>query len=180
VAGPELGHVVTSAFPAFALQGGNLFFGSDTSLGPSGVVSLSRPVASPSASKVLISNLPNGKPRLSFRVNGGGDVAAIHSITIDPPAGLRFAGKPRTLAKNVSITGAGVRSLRVSRGRLTFTVTRAKATITIRAKEPTLLESAVLRRQARRKHGRKPILATRIQITQSTGDRTLVTQTNPA
>ena len=179
VAAEAAGTVQTAASPAAALDGQDVFLATQSPLssGP-GVVSLARPIASPTASRVAINGLANGKPQLRFALRSGGNTARVRSFIVELPHGLRFAQNLLQVERDLSIGGAHGRSLRLSRGRLIVTLTSPYATIGLRANWPALLENTQLRKlRASRRATRARNLTVRILIVDATGSTTLVTPT---
>jgi hypothetical protein len=99
-----------------------------------------------------VSGLGSGHPSLSFTVTVPRRAARVAGLTVELPSGLSFigrhAGKRLTVA-GVSVRGARLRSLRLSRGDLAITLGTALPTIAVKIGPAALRESAALRARAR-------------------------------
>lgn len=89
-------------------------------------------VGLPTISRVSLTGVAKGRPTLSFTVARGTRAAALKSVTIALPAGLRFAARRGA----VTVTGAGrVKfSSRIVSGRLQITLASPQAKIGVRIK----------------------------------------------
>ncbi|MGP0052396.1 MAG: hypothetical protein ACLPZR_26640 [Solirubrobacteraceae bacterium] len=92
----------------------------------------------PGLSSVAISGLAGGSPKLSFKLTAGKNAAGLRSFAIKPPAGLSFVSRRvhgRRTVTGVSLTGAKIKSISISRGLLVITLTAPVSSLkaTVRA-----------------------------------------------
>jgi uncharacterized membrane protein YgcG len=94
-----------------------------------------------------VSGLRGGHPSLRFTVSAARHAPRLVGLTVELPAGLSFvghrAGKRLTVA-GVSLMGAAIRSLSLSRGRLVIGLRRAVTRVGVRIGASALEESAAL------------------------------------
>jgi hypothetical protein len=98
-----------------------------------------------------LSALARGVPRLSFTLLAGTRAPGLSSFTIKLPRGLSFAATRRhgrLRVSGVSVSGARVKSLALSRGRLVVTLQRAVRRLSIKLGPRALKETRALRRAA--------------------------------
>jgi uncharacterized membrane protein YgcG len=99
-----------------------------------------------------LSGLARGVPRLSFTLLAGTRAPGLSSFTIKLPRGLSFAATRRhgrLRVSGVSVSGARVKSLALSRGRLVVTLQRAVRRLSIKLGPRALRETRALRRAAK-------------------------------
>jgi hypothetical protein len=98
----------------------------------------------PSASGSL-SGLGNGHPKLKFKVTHGSTAQNISSVSIKPSSGLKFkCVKSGKSCKGLSVSGATVKSAKVSGGQLVITLKTPASSVTVAAKGPAITESKSL------------------------------------
>jgi hypothetical protein len=108
-------------------------------------------VGRPLISSASLSGLARGVPRLSFTLLAGRGAPGISSFTIKLPSGLSFRAvrrQGRLHVAGVSIAGARVKSLALSRGRLIVTLRRAVRKLSIKLGPRALKETSALKRAA--------------------------------
>lgn len=113
----------------------------------------SRPVASGS-----LGGLASGKPRLRVSASRRAGGALLTSLSVGLPGGLSFKGKPLTSRScrhgrhgcGLSVSGAAIKSERVSGGRLVISFASGASHVALAASSPLLLESRSLHSRARR------------------------------
>ncbi len=109
------------------------------------------------------------KPSLSLAL---ADTAAkLNRVTITAPSGLKFVTSAK-LAKDVKVTGATVKSVSLSHGKLIVTLKRASAAIKLKISSAALSETAALERSIAR--GKTKNLRTKVAVT-TTGPAATVT-----
>ncbi len=120
----------------------------------------------PKLSSVSFAGLAGGTPAVSFRLAAGTGAAKLSSFTIGLPAGLGFSGRRRHGAfAGVTVRGAHVASLRLSRGRLVVSLGAPAAALSVRLGPTALTERAGLRSAA----GRRPTRSLGLKLTVSRG-----------
>jgi hypothetical protein len=100
----------------------------------------------PTVSTSSIAGLPGGHPSLRFRITEGRHAPKLTAATIELPAGLSFVGHP---PKGVTLTGATLKSLRLSHGHLTITLRHPVRSLTITIRSTALTESRALKAKAK-------------------------------
>ena len=100
----------------------------------------------PTVSNSGVVGLPTGHPTLRFRITERGDAPKLTAVTIELPAGLSFAGHPTT---GVILTGATLKGLRLSHGRLTITLRHPVRSLSITISSTALTESDALKAKAK-------------------------------
>jgi hypothetical protein len=122
-------------------------------------------------SRGRFSGLRTGRVSLSFRVSAARRGAKLAAVTVELPAGLRFVGRGGRVA-GVVVSGARVRSLSISHGRLVIVVRRAVSMMGVTVKSVALVESAAVRARARA--GKLKSLPLAIVVTDAKARRTTV------
>jgi hypothetical protein len=97
----------------------------------------------PKLSGVSLAGLASGKPSLSFKLVRGSDAPNLKSVTISLPRGLTV--KAKHLGRGISISTPS--RLGLSGGKLTITLKRPAASLSVRIGPEALLESKQLRQQ---------------------------------
>lgn len=100
-------------------------------------------------SRARLGGLGTGHPMLSFRLSATRGAAKLKGVTVALPAGLAFAAPHHRLA-HISVRGAKVKSLALSRGRLVISLKQAVSTVTVVIGRGALSESRTLRAKAQR------------------------------
>jgi hypothetical protein len=135
-----------------------------------------------------LSGLASGKPTLKLRASHASGGPGIASLSIGLPAGLSFnrkglakrhacEGKSRKCtttasARNLSMSGAGLKSASIQGGVLRLTFTHAVGGISLIARGALLVESKALTRRARQH--RVKALSAHLRITEAGGNSTNV------
>jgi hypothetical protein len=86
------------------------------------------------------SGLTTGHPTFTLRIK---TAKAFGTVTVGLPGGLKFV-KSKRLAKEVSTSGASIRSVRIAGGRLVITLKSKVKSITIKTKRGAVSETAAL------------------------------------
>jgi hypothetical protein len=120
----------------------------------------------PKLSGVSLSGLPAGKPALGFRVARRTNAPSLKTLTVSLPGGLTFASKRPV--RGISVTGS--HTLRLSGGKLTITLKRPAATVSVRIAPAALVESKQLQQRART-HKAHPKPRVRVTVTDAGGRR---------
>jgi hypothetical protein len=122
-----------------------------------------------------VAGLKAGHPSLSFRVKVAKGAPKLRALTVELPGGLSFithrAGRGLTV-KGVRVTGAAIKSLRVTHGHLVITLKRPASSLGITLTGAALRESAALRRKAAAHKLKR--LALRIVAENTKGRRTAI------
>jgi hypothetical protein len=88
------------------------------------------------------SGLTNGKPTFTLKVK---TATAFSSVTVSLPSGLKFVKKAaKKLAKEISASGAKIKSVRISRGKLVITFKSKVTSVTLKAKKGLVSETSGL------------------------------------
>jgi hypothetical protein len=101
-------------------------------------------------SRGRFSGLRSGHPALTFKVRTAKGAAKLRALTLELPAGLRFAARRHRVA-GVTVGGARIKSLSLSRGRLTIILRRPVSSLTVTVKSAALAESRSLEARARQR-----------------------------
>ncbi|HEX4008822.1 MAG TPA: hypothetical protein VHX62_02370 [Solirubrobacteraceae bacterium] len=107
----------------------------------------------PAVSSPSVSGLSTGHPSLRFTLTVRRHAPKLTALTVELPRGLSFAGhrvRGRLTVRGVTVRGAKVRSLSLSRGHLVITLRRAVSRLTVTLAPATLKESSALRSSAAR------------------------------
>jgi hypothetical protein len=131
--------------------------------------------ARPRLSKTAAAGLRTGRAGLTFTVTEGKGAAKLRTLTVQLPAGLGFkrhrVGK-KLAVTDVSLTGAKIKSLTLSRGHLVITLRTPVATVAVRLKAGAVSESAAL--EAKAKAGKVKRLRLTVIARSATGHRTTI------
>jgi hypothetical protein len=114
----------------------------------------------PKLSAVSLTGLASRRPALGFKLARGTDAPNLKSVTISLPRGLTV--KPKHLGKGISVSAAS--KLKLSGGKLTITLKRPAASLSVRIGSAALLESKQLQQQARAHKG-NPLAQLRFAVT---------------
>ncbi|MGO9753388.1 MAG: hypothetical protein ACLP22_18140 [Solirubrobacteraceae bacterium] len=109
-------------------------------------------VGKPTASNEAFSGLGNGRPKLSLTLNAGSNAPGLDKVSVHLPSGVSFASKARTLAQGVTGNGRGgthIKSLALSHGTLTITLTSITTSVAITIKRPAITVSSALARKVK-------------------------------
>ena len=136
----------------------------------------------PSARNVSLTGVAAGKPKLRFTLDTDESAAAIRSIKLSLPRGLRFAKQPISLTRGVH-TSAPKQALRSSSSVLTFSLRSPAQPLSVSVVSPALIAQQQLIAQLRhireynRHHLRKRTWTLRIRcaVTDATRHTTPVT-----
>lgn len=140
------------------------------SLNSSGSGSASR---GPAIQKVSLTGLAARRPALSFRLVAGKGSSKLSAFTVRAPAGLRFTEHKlhgRQRVSGVSVTGAKVKSVSISRGQLVVTLRKAVASLSVKIGRQALSETAAL--QTKAKSGKLKSLGLTVIVRNAAGRRT--------
>lgn len=113
--------------------------------------------ATPAAVKPTLSGsasgLTNGKPTFTLKVKTG---TAFSSATVSLPSGLKFVKtSAKKLAKKISASGAKIKSVRISRGKLVITFKSAVTSTRLKSKKGLISETAGLMKKIKRHKTKK-------------------------
>jgi hypothetical protein len=122
---PHLAFVAGPAVTVFSLHGG----------GP------------PAVSGLRTTGLVRGRPRLSFTVYKGTDSPPLSSLSVNLPAGLRFARSLGRTHHGISVQSARLHSATVTHGQLRLRLQRPAARFTLILNRPALDETKGLSRR---------------------------------
>jgi hypothetical protein len=100
-------------------------------------------------SRGRFSGLRAGHPALSFKVRTAKGAAKLRALTVELPPGLRFAPRRHRVA-GVTLGGAAIKSLSLSRGRLTIMLRRPVSSLAVTLKKLTESRSLQARAKQRR------------------------------
>jgi hypothetical protein len=120
----------------------------------------------PRLARASLTGLAAGKPVLSFKLMHGTSAPNLKSVTVSLPRGLLFLSK-----KGISVSGA--HNLRLGGGKLTITLKRPLAAVTVRIGSAALAESSQLQAQAR-KHKQGPVSQLRLTVKNARGAQSTV------
>jgi hypothetical protein len=123
-----------------------------------------------------LTGLRKGQPTLGFRLSAAHDAPKLRSFTVKLPRGLRFASHDvhgRQSVEGLSIGHAKVKSVALSHGLLTVTLSRLATVVTGTFSPTALSESAALRNQVKG-HQTKSLRLVVI-VTGATGKTTTLT-----
>jgi len=127
----------------------------------------------PTASRASLSGVAKRRARLSFTLAAGLQAPALKSLILGLPRGLTLSGLRKHLSMAITVTSAGAKQLRFSvklaRGALTITPSRAAAELKLTISYPAVEVSAKLARMV--KHDKVKTLAF-VLTTTDTGHRT--------
>ena len=129
--------------------GGNIV-GSGNGSGSKGVTA-----GGTNLSQGRLSGLGTGHASLRFKLAVAKHAAKLDAVTIELPAGMSFVGHRsghRLTVRGVTLTGAAIRSLTLSRGHLLITLRRAVSSVTVQITRGALSESSALRANAKNLH----------------------------
>jgi hypothetical protein len=125
--------------------------------------------AGPKLGTAGVSGLRTGRAGLTFTVAEGKGAAKLRSLTVELPAGLSVrrhrVGKQLKIT-GVTLTGATIKSLTVSRGHLVITLRTPVTTVAVRLKAGAVSESAGLKAKAKAgkvKRLRLTVIAARVK-----------------
>jgi hypothetical protein len=96
--------------------------------------------------------LGKGRPTLSFKVSVARHAPKIRALTVALPPGLRFRPHRRGALAGVTLTGARIKTLSISRGRLTIVLRKAASTLTVQIHGSLLSEAPGLWTRATHVH----------------------------
>jgi hypothetical protein len=103
-------------------------------------VSVGKPIA-----VGVLTGLAKRQPKLKVKVKRGMNAPNLKSVALKPPRGLSFkCVKSGKSCKGLSVTGAVIKSAKVTHGQLVVTVKKPTAKLTLTAKGPLLRESKAL------------------------------------
>jgi len=105
------------------------------------------------------SGLGTGHPTLRFKLRVAKRAPKIRSLTVALPSGLTFRSHRRGKLAGVTVTGAKIKTLSISHGRLTIVLRNAASSLTVDIHGSLLTESAALRARASHVH-RLPLTVT--------------------
>jgi hypothetical protein len=100
----------------------------------------------------FIAGLSTGHPSLGFAIRAAKGTPGLRSVTIVPPAGLRFMAHrvgTRVLVSGVHVSGGRGVTFSLSKGRLVIRLGAAAAHLLVRLDSRALKESPALKRKAR-------------------------------
>jgi hypothetical protein len=129
--------------------------------------------AKPQIHAVALSGLAGGKPALLFQLVAGRNAAKLSSFTIELPRGLSFVRhRVRSVltVQGVSVTGAAIKSLALSRGHLVVRLRKPVSSLILSASNRALRETGGLRSQAR--HNRLTRLKLSVIVADAAGHST--------
>ncbi|HUE28744.1 MAG TPA: hypothetical protein VMP89_18360 [Solirubrobacteraceae bacterium] len=104
-----------------------------------------QPAGAPTVTSSGVAGLRSGHPSLRFRITQSRHAAKLSGVTIELPVGLRFVAHPRA---GIRLTGATLKSLRLSHGHLTITLRHPVRSLTITIGSAALTETAALKAKA--------------------------------
>ena len=125
----------------------------------------------PTVSGGSLSGLKTGSGKLSFTLAAGKNAPKLVSFTVGLPSGLSFNSK--TLAKDVSVSGGKVKSVKLSGGKLVVTLTSAASQLKVTAK--SLKVSSALQKKVKDKKVKS--LTVKISAKDSSGKSTALSLT---
>jgi hypothetical protein len=113
-------------------------------------------VARPKLSKVALSGLKSGHPKLSFRIASAAGAPKLTALTVTPPAGLKFVrvrvGRRLELT-GIALGGGKVKSLTLSGGHLVIRLLRPAAGVNVTVTRVLTESGAVVAKAQKRKLG---------------------------
>jgi hypothetical protein len=122
-------------------------------------------------SRGRFSGLRSGHPALTFKIRTAKGAAKLRALTVELPAGLRFVARRHRVA-GVTVGGAAIKSLSLSRGHLTIVFRRAVSSLAVTVKSAALTESRSLKARAKKRALKALRLAVITQTVQ--GKRTTI------
>jgi hypothetical protein len=136
-------------------SGGGSGGGNSSSSGSgNGATSTGVTVGSTNLSEGRLSGLGTGHASLSFKVGVTKRAAKLQALTIELPTGMSFvrhrSGSKPTVT-GVTLTGAKIKSLSLSHGRLVITLRKAVRSLTVKINSSAVKESAALKGKAKAK-----------------------------
>jgi hypothetical protein len=105
--------------------------------------------SSATLSNSRFSGLGTGRPSLSFKLRVPMRAARLRALTVGLPAGLRFASHRQGKLTGVRLTGAKIKALSFSRGRLIIVLRKAVYSLTVEINSSLLSESPAFKAKAR-------------------------------
>ena len=121
-------------------------------------------------SKGGFSGLATSHPTLRFKLHVAKHAPKIRSLTVALPRGLRFRSHPGGARSGVTLTGAKIKSVSVSHGRLTIVLRRAVSSLTVQINGILLTESPSLAANTKRAH----TLPLTVTVDNTRGRRTVI------
>jgi hypothetical protein len=121
-----------------------------------------------------LSGLNAGKPKLHIRASHG-KAENLKSLSVELPAGLAFSHKAlatKRVVHGLSLSGASIKSARLSNGKLVLTFTHPVASLSLTARGPLLHEGKALEHKA--KIHEPGELVTGVRLTDAGGHATSV------
>jgi hypothetical protein len=121
-----------------------------------------------------LSGLNAGKPKLHIHA-GHGKAENLKSLSIELPAGLAFSHKAlaaKRVVHGLSLSGASIKSARISNGKLVIAFTHPVASLSLTARGPLLSEGKTLEHKA--KIHEPGELVTSVRLTDAGGHATTV------
>jgi hypothetical protein len=128
----------------------------------------------PSLSGGSVSGLSSGRPKLQFMLTHGTNAPDIASVAVGPANGLSFKAciVKSHACSGLSITGATLKSVKLSGGRLLIALSGAATRVTIAAGSRVLIESPALKTKVK-KHQVKSLTFT-VRAVDAKGNATLL------
>ncbi|MBV9466977.1 MAG: S8/S53 family peptidase [Solirubrobacterales bacterium] len=131
----------------------------------------------PKTSRVSLTGLGSGRPRLSFTLTAGRGAPSIQTIRLSLPGGLRFGG-----TRHVTVSSPGVKRLRftaaLSHGTMVIRLRRAVGLVRVSVSFPSLHGSFGMLSRAR-KHNRRGVMLTLGMIDSDNGSSLLGVRLKP-
>ncbi len=126
---------------------------------------------SPTISGGSLKGLAKRKAKLSFTLSAGQNAPKLSSFKVSLPKGLSFIAK--NPVKGLSVTGATVKSAKVSGGKLVVTLKSASASLTAKLNSKLLKVSKGLSKKVKKHKVKK--LKVKVTVTDSSGTSTPLT-----
>jgi hypothetical protein len=126
----------------------------------------------PSISSASLSGLANRKPKLSFKLTAGKNGAPkLSSVTVKLPSGVSFVKKG--LKKGVTVSGAKIKSVSLSGGKLTITLKSSVTSFSVKVSTKALSETKGLATKVKKKKTKSLKLS--ISAKDAKGTKTTIT-----
>jgi hypothetical protein len=109
-------------------------------------------VGSTTLSQGGFAGLGTSHPTLRFKLHVARHAPKIRALTVGLPKGLRFRSHARSHPSGVTLTGAKIKSLSISHGRLTIVLRRAVSSLTVEVNSILLTGSPTLATRTKRAH----------------------------
>ena len=150
LAAPAARRTSSSVGVGLALSGKTLFFahGTDTN-SQYGAVSLytvngTSQFAPPTVSRVSLTRLTRGSPRLHFKLSASLGAPAIKAITVKLPTGLTFAHSRKDIRRGVSLDRRRPFTIQCAPGAIVLTLKAARGSVSVNVTSRALRESRSL------------------------------------